>query len=328
MRVELPTVVVAKPIVQRAKPRKIRAGSLLRGLVGRSVHPKHLWQAIKLHRGRKRHKRSSNDAQLALYAKMFPTGFLHYGYFDDPDHRPEDVSLADIESAQLRYAELLLELIEDRDEPVLDIGCGMGGLSRLLVKQGYDTTALTPDQTQVTHIQNILPDIPVIHGKFEDLPTKAHAARYGTLITAESLQYLKLDVALPLLTRLIKPGGSWIACDYFRLQPEGSKTGHVWDDFVKRITDNGWRITYERDVTPHILPTLRYIEMMTSRFGVPLMDYGVQRLQRKQPGLHHLVRNVLTDIENVIDDNVALIDPAVFTANKRYMLLKMQRSES
>ena len=34
-----------------------------------------------------------------------------------------------------------------------------------------------------------------------------HAGRYGTVVTSESLQYLDLDKALPLIATLLKPGG-------------------------------------------------------------------------------------------------------------------------
>lgn len=314
------------PDITPRKPRKLSAGSLFRGFIGRALHPKHLYRCWRLQAQRKTTRRASNDGQLALYAQLFPNGFLHYGYFDDPDLRPEDMSLSDIEAAQARYAKQLISLMSHPDQPVLDIGCGMGGVSRMLLEQGFTPTALTPDRKQVAHIEATLPHIPVIRSRFEDLPVDAHRGKYGTVVTAESLQYLKLDIALPHLAEILQPGGSWIACDYFQMQPDGNPAGHPWESFVEQLEDHGWRISYEQDLTPNVLPTLRYIHMWATRFGLPLMEFGFKRLARKQPGLHHLLHSTMTDIEEVVHDNLGLIDPVAFAANKRYMLLKIERA--
>jgi cyclopropane fatty-acyl-phospholipid synthase-like methyltransferase len=308
------------------KPRKLSVGKLIRMFVGRAAHPGHLFRGWRLHANRKVTRRASSDGQLALYAQLFPNGFLHYGYFEDPAVKPEDMSLSDIDDAQAHYAQLLIDLAGDRDQPVLDVGCGMGGMSRMLVDAGYEPTALTPDRKQVAHIEQTLSHIPVIKSRFEDLPVEEHRGKYGTVFTSESLQYLKLDIALPKLAEILKPGGSWIACDYFRMKTQGHATGHLWDEFVEQLEKHGWRITYEQDVTQNVLPTLRYIHMWATRFGQPLLTYGIKRLERKQPGLHHLLSPALGDIEGIVDDNIAVIDPECFATNKRYILLKIERA--
>jgi SAM-dependent methyltransferase len=327
-------------------PKKIRAGAMTRGVLMRVAHPRHLWTAIKLHRGRKADrvagKKARGDAQLQFIAQILPDGFLHYGYFDDPDRQPEDITLNDVRRAQLRYAEVLAEQVTDRSAPALDVGCGMGGLVRLLRERGFTPVALTPDAAQITHVREQFPQVESIHAKFEELPAAAHEGRYGTVVTSESLQYLKLDQALPLLERVLKPGGRWVACDYFRTTeapapdlatgPRGKggggareRSGHYWDAFARRVRDAGWEVALERDITPNVLPTLRYVHMWGERFGMPLLGYVVGRLRRKQPGLHYVLENVLNEVESVLADNLQIVDPAIFAARKRYMLLVMTR---
>ena len=68
--------------------RKLKAGTLARAFLGTAANPAELWRAAKLHLTRKACRHASDDAQLALYARVLPTGFLHFGYFDDPDQRP------------------------------------------------------------------------------------------------------------------------------------------------------------------------------------------------------------------------------------------------
>jgi cyclopropane fatty-acyl-phospholipid synthase-like methyltransferase len=310
------------------RPRKLKAGAAARSIAGRMLHPKHVVTAVKLQRGRKANKRVYDDAQLALLSQIIPGGYLHYGYFDDVDRCPREISLAEITRAQQRYAELLVDLADDRDAPVLDVGCGMGAMSKLLLDRGFKPTALTPDRFQAAHIDKAHPRIPLLRCKFEDLPDPhEHDGRYGTVFTSESLQYLKLDRALPLLERLLKPGGSWIACDYFRIGPEShEKSGHRWDAFRDKLHQTGWAIDYERDITPHVLPTLRAAHMWATQFGIPLLKFAELKLRVKQPALHYVLQGVFDQLDGVINDNLRTIDPAVFAAQKRYMLLRMRRA--
>ena len=309
--------------------RKLKANVVAKSIAGRLVHPRHLFRAASLQRNRKQTKRAYDDAQLALFARVLPTGFLHYGYFDDAEKKPEDISIADVHRAQRRYAELLLEHAHDRSGPALDVGCGLGGLCAMLRDRGFAPVALTPDRTQVKHIRATQPDVPVIECKFEDLPdVEQHAAKYPTVITSESLQYLKLDRALPLMERILKPGGTWIACDFFRTKPGmgGGKGGHNWEEFHAALARHGWRIDFERDITPHILPTLRYIHMWADQFGKPALEFGLLKLRAKQPGVHYVIEDVLTMLHGVIEDNLQIIDPAAFVENKKYVMLVMRRA--
>jgi cyclopropane fatty-acyl-phospholipid synthase-like methyltransferase len=324
-------------------PKTLRAGTVTKGVLKRVAHPRHLWNAIKLQRGRKRdraaNKKVRGDAQLQLLSQLLPSGFLHYGYFDDPNRAPEDISLNEILAAQLRYAEVLADEVHDRTAPVLDIGCGMGGLIGLFKGRGFTPVALTPDAWQIAHVREKYPDVEAVHAKFEELPADEHAGRYGTVVTSESLQYLKLDEAVPLMERVLKPGGRWVACDYFQTAAAASaaagdakagrktrhRSGHEWNAFRARVVEAGWHITLERDITPHVLPTLRYLHMWGSRFGLPLVSFGIGKLQRKHPGVHYVLEDVLREVQAVLADNLRIVDPESFAAKRRYMLLVMTR---
>jgi cyclopropane fatty-acyl-phospholipid synthase-like methyltransferase len=313
--------------------RKLKARAAALSVAGRILHPGHLMKAVKLQRQRKQNQRSYDDVQLALLAQLLPSGFLHYGYFDDPDRRPETISLADIAAAQHRYAELLLEHAQDRAAPVLDVGCGMGGLTKLLLERAFSPVALTPDRIQAEHVRQTYPNVPVIRSKFENLPDpESHYGRYGTVFTSESLQYLNLSRALPLLAKLLKPGGTWVACDYFHRTGTPTETagnsGHDWDDFHRQLESHGWTVTLERDITAHVLPTLRVIRMWGAGIGVPVLAFAMLKLRSKQPAVHYFLTDVLKMLDDVIEDNLRLVDPEVFAAHKRYALLVIRRAKS
>lgn len=307
-------------------PRRLRWTDFAGSLLVRVANPVQWARAIRLHRDRKAHRHTFDDAQLALYARILPSDFLHYGYFEDPELRPEDMSLSDVARAQGRYAELLLEQTGNRDEAVLDVGCGMGGLCRMLRDRQFKPVALTPDRLQAAHVGATLPEVPVIRCKLEALPPDAHRQAFGTIFTSESLQYLKLAQALPILAAILRPGGRWVACDYFHTRPSSDRSCHVWNEFTEQLAQAGWRITFQRDITPHVLPMLRYIHMWATRFGVPLMHFAFLRLRRKQPAVHHLAEGALNLLDDLAARNIALIDPTAFAASKRYMLCVMERA--
>jgi SAM-dependent methyltransferase len=308
---------------------KVKPLTFLKPLLGRLVNPAELWRAASLQLRRRNDRDRLDDAQLQLYAQVLPGDFLHYGYFEDPARQPGDITLNDIVHAQNLYAELLMaQANEDRSAPVLDVGCGMGGLVRMLRSAGFSPVAVSPAPGQVEHVRQNYPDVPAYCCKFEDLKDDAHAGRYATVFTAESLQYLRLGRALPMMQRVLRHGGTWVACDYFnRAAGNPSRRLPAWPDFQQLVADAGWTITFQRDITAHVLPTLRYVHMWATRFGTPLMGFILHKLQRKQPGLHHLLGGMIQVLEQVIAENVQLISPTEFERERQYMLLTLQRRD-
>ena len=310
--------------MKNPKGGKVRVGKLVKSVLKRLIHPHHLWRAFKLQRGRKRVRRVYSDPQLKLYSKLLPGGFLHYGYFDDPATPPQEISLNDIQRAQLRYAELLLENIVDPGSSVLDVGCGMGGMVKLMLDKGLSPVALSPDKNQISHIKSTYPQVPAIEAKLEDIPAEEHKDRYGTIITAESLQYLDLDVALPLIARLLKPGGRWIACDYFRISESKKKSEH-WDDFEKRIAGSAFQLVHQQNITPNVLPTMRYVYMLGNDLVRPVLDFSLEKLETKQPGAHYMLEEAIEAINDRIHVHLEVVNPETFAATSKYMLLVLER---
>jgi hypothetical protein len=130
---------------------------------------------------------------------------------------------------------------------------------------------------------------------------------------------------LQLYSRILKPGGRWVMCDYFRREPEVKGSGHVWGDFLAAAADRGWHLVHQEDVTDHILPTVRFARMLAQRFGLSLLGYGAANLKRKRPALHYLVEEVLDDVEGLLKTKVEQLDPERFANDKRYMLLALVR---
>ena len=69
---------------------------ILSPLLKKILNPVEVYRIAKLQRNRKNIARVRDDAQLKLYSQILKGDFLHYGYFDNPEIKPEDISLNQI----------------------------------------------------------------------------------------------------------------------------------------------------------------------------------------------------------------------------------------
>jgi cyclopropane fatty-acyl-phospholipid synthase-like methyltransferase len=291
----------------------------------RVAHPRHTIEWLKRLRKKPHAAKSADDAQLKLYAEILPGDFLNYGYFDDPDIAPEKLSLHDIQQAQIRYGQLLIDQIKNKKGAVLDAGCGMGGLLNLLVAQGFSPTALTPNRAQIKYISSRHPNAPLIQGKFEDIPVEKYRNHFDTVITSESFQYVKLPAGLAMMEKILAPGGRWILCDYFRTTERAHKSGHLWKDFLQALEKNNWHVVSEKDITRNALPTVRFVDMCARRVGLPVLDFTLGKLRRKRPALHYLFEEVIEKSNAYLLDQLELVNPETFAREKKYALLVIER---
>jgi cyclopropane fatty-acyl-phospholipid synthase-like methyltransferase len=301
-----------------------KKNSIISSIIFKFLSPVHLFQIIKLQRNRKKTERVYDDAQLKLYHKIMPGDFLHYGYFTDPAVHPGEISLHQFYRAQLQYAENLLQHISDTENDILDVGCGMGGLLKLMNEKNWKAIGVTPDKNQTKYIRETYPN--AIHEcRFEDFPAVDFTNHFGTIITSESLQYLQLDIALSIIQQTMKQGGKWIACDYFKLGEAGEKSGHNFALFVEKLKANGFKITFQQDITPHILPTIAFVHIWAKQVVLPLKDFGVEKIKVKAPGIFYALQNAMPQIDAKIQKNIDTIDPVLFAKHKQYLLMVIER---
>lgn len=298
---------------------------MLNDFILRIINPVHLYKIISLNRNKSRISRTYSDEQLKLYSQITPNGFLHYGYFDDINIDAKEISVGMIYRAQERYAEVLLEKITNREVEILDVGCGMGGLINMMLNQNLKPVALTPDKTQIQFIKEKYKQVSVYACKFEDTPQTENNKRYGTIITSESLQYLDLDKSLPLIDKFLKSGGKWIACDYFKINNQGEKSGHNWDIFENKLTKAGFKITEKRDITPHILPTISYLYFMAIQIGLPVVQFALEKLKVKKKGIYYAIEPFIEQIYKKLTKNIQTIDPELFKHTKMYVLMTIEK---
>lgn len=287
------------------------------------LNPVKLYKAYQFHKTTPKYNKSNHDLELMLYAQLLTNDMLHFGYFDDISIPADNISIHDIENAQIRYAHLLMENIHNKDGLILDIGCGMGGLSNMLFKEGYKIHALTPNITQIKHLQQKNPLLVTYHLRFEDIKT---SEKFDTLINSESLQYIQLNNAFKIADEIINLNGRWLITDFFRTTDNAiNKSGHYLEDFLQNVKQNNWEIIHEQDISLNALPTLKVIDFYCNRFLKPLAYYATEKLRYKQPWLYYLMQDFKEKFQLKIDKELASIEPDKFMSEKKYMFYVLKK---
>lgn len=268
--------------------------------------------------------KSEYDLELYLYSKMLTNNMLHYGYFQDTFTRPETISFEQIEAAQVAYADNIVQAVLDKENPVLDVGCGMGGLSHMLHTKGFNVESLTPNRNQIEFINKNFKDIITHHCKFEQLkPT----TRYGTIINSESLQYITLDEAFKRVDEIILPKGRWIIVDYFDLnfRKENQKPHHL-EAFYQKIKGCNWNIVQERDITLNILPSLAFINMYVNRFLIPAKHFAYEKFRFKSPKLFYLSERLRKSVDKKFEKETKTVNPEEFMKGRKYIFFVLEKN--
>lgn len=261
--------------------------------------------------------------ELYLYSRILKSRMLHYGYFEDTEIAPEDISLRMIEEAQVRYASKIVDFVSNPDAEVLDVGCGMGGLSLMLHEKGFKVNSLTPNKNQIDFLRRNHPFLTTHHCKYEDFNTKT---KFGTIINSESLQYILLDDAFRKSEELILPGGKWIIIDYFsKEKKEENQLPHHLDSFLAKVKEYDWEIIHQEDVTNNILPTIRYVDMLVKRILEPAKHFAYEKLRYKKPRLFYLSNRLRAKIDKKVLKEARTVDPEVFVREREYCLFVLQK---
>ena len=249
---------------------------------------------------------------------------LHYGYFSDPTIEPEEISIKNIEDAQILYSQKIIDQITHTKDSILDAGSGMGGLAKIMIQNNLNVDVLTPNSNQISHIRKNYPELKYYHSKFENLDSRN---KYKTIIHSESLQYIDLNSAFEKASSIILEKGKWIITDYFRITDEGvNKSGHRLKDFKEKAEAYRWEITLERDITENILPTLKYINMYATRFLFPLKHFAFEKLRFKRPKLFFMTQKLRDSVDQKIEKEMASIDFLKFQKEKKYMLFVLEKT--
>jgi 2-polyprenyl-3-methyl-5-hydroxy-6-metoxy-1,4-benzoquinol methylase len=279
--------------------------------------------AMLRHRREARRARAGADSELDLYASIFRNEFLHAGYFARIPGKPEDISLQDLRDAMRAYSDLALARISP-GQKVLDIGCGMGGLLRLMKEAGARPTGLTPNPMHAAYIRREQPGVQVIESGFETLDTAPYRQAFDVVVSLEAFHNVPMEEGLKRVAEVLKPGGKWILIDYYRTRiPAYNNSGYPMQAFRDALARHGYRVTEEIDITDNALPSLAFGYLFATRMGIPLLEFALERFFSR----HWLLEYLLADVVKRARGRMKLdaLNPEVFARDKRYLLQQITR---
>ncbi|MDP3064877.1 MAG: methyltransferase domain-containing protein [Chloroflexota bacterium] len=206
------------------------------------------------------------------YRTLWSPLHKHFGYYDDKA-RTHGRSL-------VRLLEVLWEAAATRPGMrILDAGCGVGGTSLWLAKQGVNAQGLTLShreaQRATTSARRLGLSDHVSFWARDYAHTCFSPATFDQVWAVESLCQAQDRAAFVREAhRILKPGGTLVVCDWWRA-PGQALTGRDaallrrWLDcwaipdlttvaeFIGLLAANGFTSAIHRDTTEHILPSCR-----------------------------------------------------------------------
>ena len=224
------------------------------------------------------------DPELLFTREVLQLRHLHLG-LSTPG---KPMQFEDVAKAQTAFTDLVCEKL-GRDvannSPVLDVGCGGGAGTAVLVQKGYTAEGLSPDPYHAMIFRQELPAIPFHATTFERFAAKP---RFGAIVFSESAHYVHdMDLLFSKCKRLFAPHGakSVVIADYFAKPGKtylgGENTPIITEDTLMfAAKKHRFYLTNEEDITTRTLPTIALMAHFHKDYFVP----GVNILE-------HLIKN-------------------------------------
>ena len=201
------------------------------------------------------------DLELFFCTEILKLTSLHYGYWGENEKLTAEgkkLTLACLRDAQQKYTDILIEAIPSNVKSILDVGCGIGDVSRALSNLGYDVTAISPDNNHAKYFENQPAKLTFLQTKFEDLDLEN---KFDLILMSESQNYFPTEIGFHQCTTLLSPEGYLLVSGMFK-KDSGSEIAEVpntINDYAKIAEKHGLLLIENVDITQNILPTIDFI---------------------------------------------------------------------
>ncbi len=213
---------------------------------------------------------------------------LHYGYWTED----MEVDIFNLHIAQEKYVEFLISHIPEGAKTILDVGCGMGQISKKLLDKGYTVDCVSPSAYLAGCARKLLGEGPVIFEcPYEQLETEK---RYDVVLFSESFQYISPAAAIAKSIRLLSPGGHLLICDIFQTEAEGRCSisgGHRLVKFkeVMKDAEDSLELVTDVDMTENTAPNIDIECDLFQNVGLPVIELVTKVMRSRHPWLTKLV---------------------------------------
>lgn len=272
-------------------------------------------------------KVSSKEIGLILGAKLLKTEDLHYGFWSDN----LELKLGNLPQAQQRYTEFLAGHIPKDVKTILDVGCGTGHVSQVLLEKGYRMQAISPSP-ELTRLalERLGPDFTLHQTTLEDFRGDK---RFDLMLFSESYQYIPLAESFAQALALLRPGGYVLIADFFRTDAPGEsplRGGHDMKQFYAMLAEQPFKVLSDKDITPNTAPNLDLVDQLLQDYAVPIWETTGYYLSQNYPRLSGLLGRVFKKRLDRLQYKYfsRKRTAANFTKYKCYRCLLLQRIDS
>ena len=218
------------------------------------------------------------DLELFFCTEILKLTSLHYGYWEESKRLTEDgkkLTLDCLRGGQQKYTDMLIEAIPENVKSILDVGCGIGDVSRALSKLEYDVTAISPDSNHVKYFENYSSKLIFLQTKFEDLDIDN---RFDLILMSESQNYFPTEIGFRQCASLLSPKGYLLVAGMFRKDSSSKITEvpNTAEDYINTAEKHGLLLIENVDITQNILPTIDFIYESMQNYVEP----GVKMLNQ------------------------------------------------
>lgn len=243
---------------------------------------------------------------------------LHYGYWDVPPETP--VSLRALRAAQERLTQKLLSYLPEEVRTVLDVGAGVGDISRALAQRGCQVTAVSPDRNHSRYFAPLRRQGVRFHRTyFEDFDSPD---RFDLVLISEALNYFEREIGLRQCRRFVRPNGYLLVSAMFRFRdhrPFAEPFHAATLPYVKAAAQFGFRLTDELDITRAVAPTMLLARRAVDRYLIPALRVGTRAARLLA------WRRAIEKLRTVQEYYDIRTDPAYFVRSMRYVILRFRR---
>lgn len=240
---------------------------------------------------KKRKKIDSREIGLEIgliFAKHFlRTEHLHYGFWTDD----LTIDLFNLPQAQENHSRFIIAHIPEEVKTILDVGCGVGYFTRMLIDLGYKVDCVSPSPFLTKRIRdNVGNSNTIFECSFENLKTEN---RYDMVLFSESFQYVNLEKALRNSHAVLRDGGYLLICDFFKTDAEGEcliSGGHKLTKFYNAIQHSAFTPVLDMDVTKETAPNLKLMNDFFLNVGLPAWNLIMYFLNDATPWFSRFLR--------------------------------------
>lgn len=220
----------------------------------------------------------SFDFELFLMTEVLGLRSLHYGYW--PKTLP--VSLKNVGKAQALYTQELLKVLPKQVKTVIDVGSGIGDVSRAMHRRGLSVTAISKDVNHRAYYDD-LPHIQFHNLKFQEFVT---TTKFDAMVMSESQSYFSSEYIFQRSKDLLVKDGFLLISGLFVKDgfAHPYMKGQKYRAFLQEAKNYGFKIVHQRNITKDVSPTIKLAQNYREKFEGSLHKlYQGYMNQRKNP---------------------------------------------